>query len=381
MCDVDSQKLKLFLVVWLAHEYWIQGGCKDSDRPDQMVPGYNTLTSQDLRAYDLYRHTLVPYLAKSQGFAGLHDDLQRMVDDARMQHPVLLERLVNAFENPPDRFRVQWGNLFGNMFYDDLSHQTLQEYQRKFEVELPLCFLANLREIVSEGILDLDLNRFRDRVGNLKKGVVAQFIKDGLPNYPVLEAVANRAYHVKLRNAVSHNAYRLDAGEVRALDNSFVLSRSKFLSCFGALQVLQNAVVWLFMISQRDISSLESKGVLAIGWVCGGGGAETVPQVIIYQLAPFCHLDRSSAWFQNVLLEERDGRLVTRLGDSSINKGEITREMRGLIDRMREFGEVHCTIIPVMPCVHSHEGIDLAGGEFCQVADTTEKVVPISWVT
>ena len=346
-----------------------------------MVPGYNTLTGQDLRAYDLYRHALVPYLAKSQGFAGLHDDLQRMIDDARMQHPQLLERLVNAFENPTDRFRVQWGNLFGNMFYDGLSHQTLQEYQRKFEVELPLCFLANLREIVSAGTLDLDLNRFRDRTGNLKKGVVVQYIKDGLANYPVLAAVANRAYHVKLRNAVAHNAYRLDAKEVRALDNCFVLSRREFLSCFGALQVLQNAVVWLFMSSQRDLSSLESKGVLAVGWVCGGGGADTTPQVVVYQIAPFRHIDRTSAWLQNVLLEERDGRLVTRLGNSSINEGQITREMRGLIDRMREFGEVHCTIIPVMPCVHVHEGIDLAGGEFCQVADATEKVAPISWVT
>ena len=156
---VDQEKLTGLMALWIEHEFWIQAGCPESQRHWIVFPGYASIAEQDVRGYDAYRHSLVPYFAEAQGFRGIHDSLQKLVGDAEAKHPALFNELMAQYEDPDGRFRAQWGNLFCSIFNDGLSHRTLLDYQKKFEIELPLCFLAQLRELVTKGSFDKNLDR------------------------------------------------------------------------------------------------------------------------------------------------------------------------------------------------------------------------------
>lgn len=328
----------------------------------------------------MYRHSLVPFFAEAYGFAGVHESLVSLVDDAEKLAPDLFSQFMSSYEVPEERFRAQWGNLFGQIVHNGLSHQTLMLYQRKFEAELPLFFLAQLREIVTNGTVDVHLDRFRDKKGNIKKGVIVNYLIDGLSNYKKLCAVVSEGYQPKLRNAIGHNSYVIEKRFFRALDQDFRLSGDEFSHCFSALQVIQNAVLWFLMSRNLWSSELSTKGVVAIGWAKISDSVEGYPQLLIYQLEPFYSFEPECGWLRRVSIRKNGDLLLTELSESHSMTGEIDAELEKVLERIDAGGRLRCTVVPVMPCLHKHEGIFLADGEYCQVLEENELVLPVQVV-
>lgn len=374
MTEIDFAKLRRLMVDWSEHEHWIQNGCRNATAHELCVPGYQVVARQGAEAYDLYRHSLVPYFATAHGFGGLHEDLATLVNEVKKKHPELTSWLLGDYLEPDAIFRAQWNNLFDAVSHEGLTHQSLLHYQRKFEIELPLCFLANVEELWRTGSFDPELSRFRNRSGKLKKGMVAQHIRDGFAAFPALRSAVALAYNAKLRNAIAHNAYAIDQTRISALDGTVALTESEFVVHLDALQALQNAVVWLFSSRFNEKPScFRSTGVLTIAWGRIPGSAK--PHLFIFQLAPFFNLTRQAQWLHKVVLQDVDGRLVTRLGNAPAIEGPIPDALRAMLRDIRRSGHLHCVLVPVMPCIHQHAPHVLQHGEFCQVVEGAERTV------
>ena len=378
---VDQEKLTGLMALWIEHEFWIQAGCPESQRHWIVFPGYASIAEQDVRGYDAYRHSLVPYFAEAQGFRGIHDSLQKLVGDAEAKHPALFNELMAQYEDPDGRFRAQWGNLFCSIFNDGLSHRTLLDYQKKFEIELPLCFLAQLRELVTKGSFDKNLDRFRDRAGSLKKGVIAQFIIDGLSSYSELHSIVASGYLPKLRNAVGHNAYVIENDVFRAIDNELTLTRLEFSQCFNALQTFQNAVIWYLRTQHTQFAGLNTKGVIALGWAESSEPGNRYSQLMVFQLAPFYNVDPACSWLRNISIAIDGNFLVTELSNSHPIRGEYVKELRGVLELIVASGRLQCFVIPIMPCLHKHTAFELLDGEYCEVLGRKEMLLQACVVT
>lgn len=372
MLEADEKKLNSVMALWAEHEFWIQAGCPDLHNHCVRFPGYSTLGSQDARGYGLYRNALVPYFAEALGYPRVHESLIALIECAEQRHPALVAEMLVQYEYPKDRFCAQWGNLFRNMFRDGMTHSSLADYQAKYEVDLPLCFLAHLREIVSDGTLDVQLQRFRDGNGRLRKGVIAKYLIDGLHDFPELQAAFEKGYKAKLRNAVGHNAYTLDDGVFSSHDRDYRITNQEFRDIFEAIQIVQNAIVW-FLISQRsNHTNLATKGILGVGWNVESDLENDIPSILVFQLAPFYMLDESCAWLTQARVSVGDDGLTTILSDNYPIKGKLSPEVEEIVDVIRRRGVLNCVVIPVMPCIHSHDSFCLVDGEYCQSMDEQE---------
>ena len=381
MPQVDQSKFTALMGLWITHENWIQAGCPLSDPPQTAFPGYQVLSEQDIEGYALYRHALVPYFAAAFGFDSLHDSLTELFDDAESVDPGAFASLMAPYKNPDSRFRAQWGNLVEPVFHDGLDHQTLLGYQKKFEVELPLCLLAQVRELVSIGTFDPNLTRFRDNSGNLKKGVLAQYVIDGLRTYSGLHCALEKGYRPRLRNAVGHNTYEIVGDEFRALDSDFRISREEFSECLNALQVFQNAILWYLASAGLKREDLGTQGVVAIGWVPESVDDVGCQQLLVFQLEPFFELDSDCSWLSGITVSERDNEIATTLADSPAIRGGVFAQFPSIFEQVNSVGAVRCSVVPVMPCLHSHDVFALQDGEYCEVVDSRDLLVPLVRVT
>jgi hypothetical protein len=375
MPEVDRGKLADLMLTWLEHEHWIQDGCSQPANHKLRVPGYKTVVQQGQEAYAFYRHSFVPYFSAALGYSGLVEDITRLVDDLKAKYPELTSQLLADYVEPDEHFRAQWGNLFDTVLYSGLTHDSLLQYQRKFEVELPLRFLTNIRELAKTGSFDPKLTRFRDRSGNLKKGILVQHVRDGFKQYPHLSSIVKLSYDSKLRNAVGHNAYTISDGRLRSIDGRVQLSTEEFVRRLEALQTLQNTILWLFMSRyEEDRSALSANGIVAIGW--GWQSDQKGAHLSIFQLAPFFLLDKGVHWLDHIILAESEGKLITRLGGAPSVEGPMPAELTPILQEVRQSDELHCAIIPVMPCIHQHSPDLVSDGAFCQTAAGVEGSVP-----
>ena len=381
MPEVDEHKLNKLMAIWVEHEFWIQAGCPDPRNRQLQFPGYGILSNQDVRGYGLYRHALVPYFAEALGYPQVHESLLALIERARADHPTLFAEMLAEYENPDNRFRAQWGNLFGNIVRDGLTHSSLTDYQAKYEVELPLCFLAQLREIVTQDTLDVQLQRFRDRNGSLRKGVLVQYIIDGLGDFPGFLGAIERGYQVRLRNAVGHNTYDINNGVLSSLDHNYRITEEEFREIFRALQIVQNAIVWFLMSRESDLTNLKTKGILGVGWDIENRGESEFPTILVFQLAPLYMLDTECEWLTQATLSVGDEDLTTVLPDDYPITGEMTPDIMRIVDAARRRGRLKCVVIPMMPCVHTHEAFSLVDGEYCQSKEEHEVEVVAIVVT
>lgn len=373
---IDRQKVNQLQLSWLKHEHWVQAGCPTDPPHELSVPGYVSVAGDAPEAYDYYRHSFVPFFADLEGFRGLFGDLTVLVSDLEQSFPEESAEMFDQFGTPDDTFKAQWGNLFDALSHDGLSHRTLQTYQRKFEIVLPLHFLTNAKQLLTEGTFDPQLNQFRNRTGQLTKGHLVSNLLSGFDDYPVLKDVLNQAYSTDLRNAIAHNSYVIEDNAVRSLDGKVELPGRSFLRSLNALQALQNGVLWLLMTrSDYDPGTLKAAGVVGVVW----GWIEDHPHMSVLQLAPFFELHSGKLWFEEVELAEEGSELRTVLGDSQPTMGPVPDELEKLLEAARAIGRVHLEVVPVMPCVHDHTDFQGPHGEFCPTDEGVSQLVPIRW--
>lgn len=376
--QVNKAKLDRLMMTWMEHERWIQEDDKRSQTHIIKFPGYGLLSGADLQAYDIYRHSMVPYFSKAEGFPNVHESLEELIHYAQAKDSKLFSALSNHYEDPSDKFLAQWGNVFGTVYYTGLTHEVLLEYQRRYEVDLPLCFLAHLRELVTRGSIEFSLDRFRDGNDSLKKGVIIQYIIDGLRSFPELQNATRLAYQPKLRNAIGHNAYTITKNRFRAFNNEYELSVEEFYNCFTALQVVQNTVLSYFLSRRTINSSLTTKGILAIGWGLAEKNKSNIPVLVVYQVEPFFRKDPTCEWLTFFAVAIEENTLRTNLANVYSTHGSCNNDLEEIIRMVELEGAVNCRVKPVMPCIHDHDTQMEIVEEFCPTGDEIVIRLPLA---
>jgi len=373
--SIDENKRLDLLHRFVSHERWVQSGCPPDSPPADVVPGYSLLSSQAPGAYGLYRNSLVSYLGELRGYGDFYEQLETLVADNERDHPGEIAGFWQTHHLPDTKFIEQWRNLFDPQQSAGLTHQNCFRYQQKYEVELPLVVLAQLRQINSEGVLDIALDRFRDRTGKFKKGVIADYIVAGLGTYPALVRVVKEAYQPKLRNTIGHNEYCLVGDEIRSLDGQITVTSDQFFRAYLSLQEVHNAIVWLLARERTPNVELARYGILSIGFRPNQSGR--LPVMDVLQLEPFRQLDMQATWLTNVKFEVHSDTLHTHLDSAPIQEGVVNKDLRSWLKEVQEIGKVKCELIPVMPCVHiASHFIHSPWGEFCEHGPAIQIIIP-----
>lgn len=147
--NIDPEKFLSLSSRFAAHERWVQEGCPIGRKPLDTVPGYLALASQDPKAYGLYRDYMLLYLADLNGYGDFFNQFIKLITECESKYPAKMTLFWKGHENPSEKFREQWKNLFDPFTTPSLTHQNCYKYQQKYEVEFVLIALAQLRQINS----------------------------------------------------------------------------------------------------------------------------------------------------------------------------------------------------------------------------------------
>lgn len=378
----ESAKVHAFIEAWVLHEHWFQGGQPDVETYSWPVPGLKAVVQDGLDAYLAYRDYISAFVLFVEGYGDALDDLKRLAGDLRRRFPDEFGRLMTEVAGIDETFLAQWGNLFDDPYMPALTHAALSKYARKYEVEWTLRVLACMRELLTKRLYDESLVRFRDRDGRLRKGVLVDFIAQGLRSYPHLQQAFRDGYCPPLRNAIGHNSYVIDETGVRSLDGEYAESAERFFTRMRALGAVQNMLVWLWRTSRQSKAELAPKGVVALHWGRDTFEGAPISWLGVLQLATFRLHDPDALWLDHATVTVAGDHMDTQLGEARSHGGPIPDQMRVVLDLMRDTGRILCEIIPVVPCLHpdalEHEVYELPSGRFCQLEESLESIVPVT---
>jgi hypothetical protein len=307
------------------------------------------------------------------GGAGLYDDLQRLVNEAKSNAPVVFKQFCCAYKKPDEIFQGQWSNLFEIKREDEITHATCSLYQMKYEVELPLVFLHQLLDIALHGKLELKLTRHGNAKGKLKKGQIANAITAQSTSYPHLHRMLRTAYLPKLRHCLAHNDYKIIEQTIQSLDGTVKVTKQEFIESLFSLQQVQNAVLWIAANLGERPAALATHGIISVGFDMMLG----VPLLRAYQLAPFHELQPKANWAARILFRVRDGQVHTQVGQAWEQEGELNSHLASWLRSVHDSRNLASIITPIMPCIHVDDhALNTPWGDFCPYGKPTEIILP-----
>jgi hypothetical protein len=373
---IDSEKYLDLSTKFALHEEWVQKGCPTDKRPETTIPGYFALASQNGDAYGFYRRSLLPYLSEARGKQHFFQEFSQIITECEVNYPEAMALFWQAHNLPTEKFIGQWDNLFERFESTKLAHENCFKYQQKYEIEHPLIFLAQLRQICSKKGFDKTLNRFRDNQKKLKKGVVANYIVDGFENYSKVKELILTAYNPKLRNLIGHNNYKISGNQINSLEEPYTVTGTEFWNSYISLQEVQNVILWLLSGPKTVDLELAKYGVAAVGFELEDAIANP-SSMYIFQIHPFRTIDPKANWLNRIRFSVKGGVLNTNLSPVDNHSGEISESLTQFLKSVKQENQVIVKIIPIMPCIHKKcEPIETGWGTYCQYGNTFKKVVP-----
>ncbi len=360
---------------WL-HEKWVQQECPIEAAPseDDAIGWYGWLMEQEPEAYTLFRIALGEYLCETQGFGAMLSDVKRLFSDCDRMYPQEMMHFWSHYEDPPLEFNAQWRNIWPISTRMAFEPTDLFWYQEKYEVDLFLVVLAQLRSIRLGSGWDEYLCNLRDSRGKLKKGVAVDFVLGGLGGYAGLHRDLEIAYDPRLRNTIGHNMYTVVDNTLKSLDGEIEVSVLEFVDACLALQNVQNSILWMLSRKQIDLRPLVGCGVVTTMLL---GDGDRVP--VSLQLAPFFEIDSEAAWLDQVCVawDDGDDTFVLQLPHTSGYGAAISQPLAA--DLLTACGtRVAWSLLPVMPCIHhGHKSIETPWGPVCVQGGAVVKEVEL----
>ena len=325
--------------------------------PSIVPPGYLTVFSQNKDAYLFYRNSLLLLLKKAEGEHELYYELLNFT-----LHTVKLigyKDFETFADSLYDKFKIRWDNTVKTshlvselgMQKLELNNITLNAYQHKYEIEEVLIYLAILIKAVSKNTFDQNLDNFKDKSGNLRKGKIIEYIISGLDSFPNLKKTISKAYNPNLRNIIGHNDYKIKDNSLFTIDDELIITNHDFIEAFYSMQELHNALIWTISNIEinKNVEEYSDCGVLAIGYYYNK--EIDIPEIHLFQLWCFSQCDPEKKWLKKAQIYKDKKNITTKLTDICVFSGEITSEIDKWFKRAELCKKVQIHLIPIVPFI------------------------------
>ena len=351
----------------LNFEHWVSSDFK-LDEPVVYQRELLKLFSEDKNAFFYYRNWLFTLL--------LNEDEQRALTEFKnildfkvgsSKHDQLLKHFLE--NNSSEIFSQKRLNAFEIALQSpnaDLNQNTCFLYQQYYEIEILFIVLYSFITLNKNDNIETELNKFRDRNGNLKKGVLIDNLKAKLRPYSLTHKLFENAYDSKIRNVIGHNNYKIAKDIIESLDDSAVkLSKDEVYRAIYSIQSLNNNLLYYFSSKSILNDNLENEGILGMAF----GLEEELPVLSIFQLGCFYSLG-DFKWAQKITFSIHNNQIETNFGFQSPIIGSYSKELEEIwFKPLRERKKLRIYLTPIVPRNEEVDFITLDVGDFVVVED------------
>ena len=343
------------------YEHWISSGFKIKE-PKIFQRELLKLFYGNKEAYSYYRHWLYTLILSDNEQNELKEfnkilDIKKGTEnyDSLIKHylennssEIFFQKGINTFE-----ISIKNSNT-------TLNHSHCFLYQQYYEIEVLFLVLASFIKLNEDNLLDTSLENFKDKKGNLRKGVIIDFLKSKLIKNPSVSNLFELAYNPKVRNIIGHNDYRIDGDQIVSLDDGFTIHKTEFFTALRSIEKLNNYL--LNYLSNKNINSdnFNNEGILGIAF----GIENKLPVLNVFQLSCFYEFGEIN-WPNKITFNIKGNLLETDFGDRVPTKGKITKGLRDdWFQPLKETEFLKVFLTPIIPRNLETEFITLDVGDF-----------------
>jgi tetratricopeptide (TPR) repeat protein len=365
--------------------------------PDSSISvpeGYRHTIKQGNVCFTFYRLNIAVYCRAYYDDSGIFDELQEIISIMKTNTLNEYNQLV-SFICTTDiigKLKSRWANFIESineniLNKESIKHSNLASYQYKYEIGEVLEVMAIVRKLITNNVLDLNLQVYRDREGKIKKGVLVDYICNGFNNYPILKSEFEKAYVPKLRNFIGHNNYKIVDNNIIDLDNSnFSMSSQEFYESSVSLINLQNTILWFFqmMTIESYVPSILDSGIIELMLFVNKDNC--ILDVIAFQLWCFYDYDNNFEWVSNINICKSENKFKIYFSkettfDEIIFETLTLKQYDYLFEQ--KIAKANIKLFSIAPLINVDnkdlELINIKGEVFQILGEYYEKEVPINY--
>lgn len=324
------------------------------DIPEEFFPhGFLIARNSGREAYMYHRHMYTRFLLKKYKSSKMYDEVEVLQHDLEdsSSGKVIIEYLQTADELDKLGFKMQnLHNQFKNIEKTseqiELSPNLFSYYVLKYEVVEYLMFLVLVTECVKKSTVDLSFQKFKDNRGNFKRGVMIDYISNGLGEYPEFKLNFDKAYRPKLRNSIGHNNYKYSNVKYEDLDGKICLTYDEVAETIYALQEVQALVFNLMCILSINNINFSNCGVSAVRYEVT---PFKKPILNLYQLWSFYDIDNNHIWTKNLNVSFNKRKVFLRDGAKLLLQGQLYSEIKDFIRIASSQQKVTLNLMSIIP--------------------------------
>jgi hypothetical protein len=382
MKGVSENLIRELKQKFVNYEHWLISGFTDP-KPAELPVEYLKLFNQKPEAYNIYRQATFKFIQQLSGRCEILNGLEKLVASLTKRNSDGFSQITDFFNSLDltSKFKEEWSNTFETsklIQKNEITHEICYFYQSKYEIDELLFFLAAIRKLLTDNIVDLSLKNLRDKRGAIKKGVMVDYISAGLKKYPKLKYAIDKAYIPKLRNTIGHNNYTIRDGLIKSLDGTITVSQKEFFESLYNIQELHNSIIWILanIGCRNDLKTTCDCGIISIGF--GYDKKNILPVINLFQLWCFFENDTHRTWLKKVVFETKNKELHTLFTPIASFKGLITSALVDWLKDTRCRGNVLIKISSVIPFIGDEDlKLELGWGTYQVTADHFEVILPI----
>ena len=361
----------------LNFEHWISSYFK-LEKPEIFQRELLKIFLENKEAYSYYRNWLYRILLTEENQKELNEFCEILNAKAGTDgHRFLLDNYLKS--DFCDIFSQKKLNVFEIAIQNqsaNLNHNKCFLYQQYYEIESLLFVLASFVKLNEESIAETRFDYLKDRNGNLKKGVMINYLTPKLKKYPLIYNLFNSAYNAKLRNTIGHNNYRIENDKIVSIDGNVTVSKVDFFTSLVSMQSLNNYLINYFSNQVINTSNFNNVGILGAAF---GIEEDRQPVLTFFQLSCFYRFGEFQ-WADKIVFNIKGGQLETNFGYQVPIIGQLTAELENTwFNLLKENDFLRIYLTPIMPRNVEKEYITLDVGDFvtvgnCKIFDVQYKI-------
>lgn len=353
----------------LNFEHWISSGFK-LEAPNIFQKELLKLFSENTEACSFYRNWLYTLLLDSREQNELKEFCYLLnLKDGTLQHSLLLQHyLENGFSEVFSNKRINTFEIAIQNPNSNLNHNHCFLYQQYYEIEVIFLVLASFIKLNESNLIETDFCNFKDRKGNLKKGVIVDYLKSKLKAYPAVEKLFDSAYSSKVRNTIGHNNYKIEGEKIISLDGSIIVDKADVFSAIQSMQNINNYLLNYLSNKEIKTNGFSNAGVLGIAF----GLDEEQPVLCVHQLSCFYNF-AEFRWADKIRFKVNGIQLETSFGSQNPMVGQIPTELNdNWFPSLQGKDLLRVYLLPIEPRNGEENFITLDVGEFVVIDEGKE---------